>query len=619
MCAINGFNFSDESLIRKMNQATAHRGPDGTGVFLDGEISFGHNRLSILDVSDRASQPMKSVDGKEIIIFNGEIYNFKELKKELETSYPFKTTSDTEVIVAAYRQWGRDCVKRFNGMFAFALWDARKKELFIARDPMGIKPLYYFHNDQRFIFSSEIKGILEHAIPRKLNQEAFAHYFRVLYVPEPLTMFEGIKKLSPAHWALVKDGKLTLQQYWKVEDAHASVPQNHSELLESVREKIQGAVTRQLVSDRPVGVYLSGGIDSSVVLDSLASVHPQIDTFSVGFELPIKEDMEKFNQDFYLARQTAAHYGAKHHEVMLGADDAVRLFEQAVWHLDEPISNPTIIPMLHLAGFAKEKVAVVLGGDGGDELFGGYERYRLSRIVSAYQRLPALLRTMLEVGRLEKLNTPAGVDRFALFLFQKDEILRQVLTPQYVNENTRQFFDERYFKASSFNPEQSRRISNEPFETHFMNVDRQSWLVDESLMRSDKMSMAAGLETRVPFLDKEVVEFAYGIPLNKKVSYRNTKIILKEAFAHRVPSFLLNQPKRGWFSPGAKWLRHPKMDALAQEMLSPSYYSETQSLFQWENLLPILKAHQEKSQYNFTVLWALLTFQSWARQYKIQV
>src|SRR3989344_4095522 len=611
MCAINGFNFKNESLIRKMNQATAHRGPDGTGVFLDGQISFGHNRLSILDTSDRAAQPMKSNDGNEIIIFNGEIYNFRELRKKLEASYQFKTTSDTEVIIAAYQKWGKECVKYFNGMFAFALWDEKKQELFLARDPIGIKPLYYFWDGKKFIFSSEIKAILETGVPRQLNKKALEHYFRVLYLPEPHTMFENIFKLPPAHWAVLKDKKLVIEQYWKVEDEKIEIPSNQKQLEEMVRNKVQSAVTRQLVSDRPLGVYLSGGIDSSVVLDCMSKEHKDIDTFSVGFELPIKEDMEKFNQDFYLARKTAAHYGTRHHEIMLGEEEAINLFEKAVWHLDEPISNPTIIPMLHLAGFAKEKVAVVLGGDGGDELFGGYERYRLSRIASVYQHIPSFFRTALVASsRLQKLNTPAGVDRFSLFLFQKDDILKQVLVPEYINENTKQFFNQRYFQ----NWDKAM-----PFESHFMNVDRQSWLVDESLMRSDKMAMAAGLEARVPLLDQELVEFVHRIPLNKKVSYTNTKIILKQAFAGRIPEFLLNQPKRGWFSPGAKWLRHPKIDQMAREMLSPYYYSETQSLFNWDNLIPILKAHQEKSQYNFTVLWALLTFQSWARQYKIQL
>ena len=611
MCAINGFNFKNESLIRKMNQATAHRGPDGTGVFLDGQISFGHNRLSILDTSDRAAQPMKSNDGNEIIIFNGEIYNFRELRKKLEASYQFKTTSDTEVIIAAYQKWGKECVKYFNGMFAFALWDEKKQELFLARDPIGIKPLYYFWDGKKFIFSSEIKAILETGVPRQLNKKALEHYFRVLYLPEPHTMFENIFKLPPAHWAVLKDKKLVIEQYWKVEDEKIEIPSNQKQLEEMVRNKVQSAVTRQLVSDRPLGVYLSGGIDSSVVLDCMSREHKNTDTFSVGFELPIKEDMEKFNQDFYLARKTAAHYGTRHHEIMLGEEEAINLFEKAVWHLDEPISNPTIIPMLHLAGFAKEKVAVVLGGDGGDELFGGCKRYRLSRIASVYQHIPSFFRTALVASsRLQKLNTPAGVDRFSLFLFQKDDILKQVLVPEYINENTKQFFNQRYFQ----NWDKAM-----PFESHFMNVDRQSWLVDESLMRSDKMAMAAGLEQRVPLLDKEIVALAYQIPLNKKVSYTNTKIILKQAFADRIPKFLLNQPKRGWFSPGAKWLRHPKIDQMAREMLSPYYYSETQSLFNWDNLIPILKAHQEKSQYNFTVLWALLTFQSWARQYKIQL
>jgi len=268
MCAINGFNFKDEKLILKMNLVTRHRGPDGTGIFLDEKISLGHNRLSIIDLSEAASQPMFSPDGNLAIIFNGEIYNFSEIKKELKDFYQFKTHSDTEVILAAYKKWGAEAVKKFNGIFTFAIWDKTKEELFLARDHVGLKPLYYFLDAGKFIFSSEIKAILEHDVPRKLNREAFNIYLRTLYAPAPLTMFEGIHKFPQAHYGVFKNGELKLVKYWEVlEIKYFDKPLK--DLAEDLREEVLKSVERQLISDRPIGLYLSGGIDSSAVLDAM--------------------------------------------------------------------------------------------------------------------------------------------------------------------------------------------------------------------------------------------------------------------------------------------------------------------------------------------------------------
>ncbi|MEK7646904.1 MAG: asparagine synthase (glutamine-hydrolyzing) [Patescibacteria group bacterium] len=610
MCAINGFNFRDENLISRMNTATRHRGPDGTGVFCKEGVSLGHNRLSIIDLSMSAGQPMQSADGNLIVVFNGEIYNFQDIKKELGDFYCFNTSSDTEVILAAYLKWGHDCVKKLSGIFAFAIWDTKRRELFMARDQIGVKPFYYFWDGKKFIFSSEIKAILEHGVPRVLNKEAFNHYLRVLYVPEPLTMFEGIYKLPPAHSAVLKNGNLSIHKYWEL-DAGTMLAESKSELAEELRGRVTRSVKNQLVSDRPLGIYLSGGIDSSVVLDCVAEDRGNIDTFSAGFELEEAEGREKFNQDFYLARKTAAHYRTNHHEVTLSEQDVLDNLENAVWHLDEPISNPTILAMMKLAAFSKRTATVVLGGDGGDELFGGYDRYRMSLAADYYQKLPKFLRKLLDSSdKLRKLDTPAGVERFALFMFQKDGILKRVVRDEFLNTNiSANFFENKYFAG--------KRLGN--FEELFMDTDRRSWLPDFSLMMTDKASMSAGLEARVPILDKDLVEFAARLPLKYKVSLFGTKIILKEAFRGRIPDFLFHEPKRGWFSPGAKWLRRPRIYEMARFALSPDYCEATRSIFKWDEIARILEDHKNSKAYNVNILWAILTFQIWAKQYKIQL
>lgn len=613
MCAINGFNFNAKDLVLKMNKITSHRGPDGSGFFCDEGISVGHNRLSIIDTSESASQPMKSFDGNLIIIFNGEIYNFRELKKEL-SNYPFKTNSDTEVILAAYQKWGKNCVKKFNGIFAFAIWDKLKKELFLARDHIGVKPLYYFWDGKKFIFSSEIKAILEHDVPRILERETFNHYMRILYAPEPFTMFKGIKKLPPATRMILKNSSLIIDKYWEPEKGNYE-KSSKKEIEKKLKEKVFKAVERQLVSDKPIGLYLSGGIDSTVVLDNVLRIGNNLDAFSVGFELSNEEEKEKFNQDLNLAKRTARHYGVKHHEVLLSPLDVVEYLEKSIWHMDEPIANPTALAMLKLAQFTKSKgVDVVLGGDGGDELFGGYERYRLSLISSRCgQIVPEKLRSLLASfagDRFKKLNTKAGIDRFSLFMFQKDNILREVIGDKIFDKYvSKYFFGKKYFSNNPF----------DSFEELLMDTDRQSWLVDESLVRTDKMSMAAGLEARVPLLDKDLVEFSLAVPFKYKLGYLSGKKIFKESFKGDIPNFILKQPKRGWFSPAAKWLRNKDVMIMAKNTLSKEYNSETSSLFNWEGVETIFNDHVARRKYNLNILWSILVFQKWAKMYNVKM
>ena len=614
MCSINGFTWRDDALIRRMNTVTAHRGPDGTGVFCNGSVSLGHNRLAIIDLSPAGAQPMFSSDGRYAIVFNGEIYNYRELREELRGGYRFRSSTDTEVILAAYAKWGTGAFARLNGMFALALWDAKEQKLVLARDPVGIKPLYYFASGERLVFASEVKAMFLHAdIPRQIDPLAFALYLRVNYVPAPLTLCEGIKKLLPGHLLCWRAGAFSLTPFaGEQKAARSRLPRRA--LAEELRVRVRASVKQQLVSDRPVGLYLSGGIDSSAVLEGMARASKKVETFSVGFALREGEQEEKFNADFLLARETAKFFGAKHHEVLVSPEEIVPLLGEALYHLDEPVANPTVIPMLKLSRFAKERVAVALEGSGGDELFGGYERYRFSLISSQYRRLPASIRGCINLVFPEagKLDTAPGIERFMRFHFLKDEVLRPLLREgTYHPRSARTFFAERFF------PSAERKVPVfEDFERDFMKVDRQSWLPDDSLLRTDKLAMAAGLEARVPLLDLPLIALAETIPLRYTVSPFRTKILLKEAFRGFIPAQLLRQPKRGWFSPGAKWLRYPAVAAFAKEVLSPTYCGATKGLFNWDEVRRRLEAHIAGG-YHLTELWAILTLQLWARRFRV--
>src|SRR3989344_2027555 len=466
MCSINGFNFYDRELLNRMNITTSHRGQDANGVFIDEGVSLGHNRLSIIDLSSNANQPMSDNEKELVIVFNGEIYNFQEIKKELEGEYEFKTKSDTEVILAGYKKWGKDVVCKLNGMFAFAIWDKRKQELFCARDHVGIKPFYYFWDGKRFIFASEIKAILRHNIARKLNSEAFNHYMRILYAPEPMTMIKNIYKLSPQSILILKNGNLFVENYtYKTEETnHLSYKKTTSIL----RGKVIDAVGRHLISDVPVGVYLSGGIDSSAVLFSMSQFSKNIETFSVGFKLGEGEEGGKFNSDFDLASKTAEFFGTKHNQLLISVKDARHSFEEVVSQCDDPVSNPTSIAMMLLAKFAKSKVSVVLTGSGGDELFGGYERYRMALAAQYYKKLPRFIRVVGDIHpKLSKLDYTSETDLFAQFMFEKDGTLSKVISPSVFRKDThiKKYFQDRYLSQCSGAPADC-----------FMKVDQESWL-----------------------------------------------------------------------------------------------------------------------------------------------
>lgn len=609
MCGISGFNWKDEGRVRTMVSALAHRGPDADGVFVEEGVSLGHNRLAIIDLSPEANQPMWDAQKEIVIVYNGEIYNFQELKKELEGEYPFSTKSDTEVILAGYRKWGKGVAERLNGMFAFAIWDRRDSSLFCARDHAGMKPFYYFWDGQKFIFASDIKTILTHPIPRALNRQAFGQYLRVLYTPEPMTLIENVFKLPPNHTLTLRDGILSIEPY-------AQAPStlwtgSYTEAALKLQEEVVAAVERHLIADVPLGVYLSGGIDSSVVLAAMAKLRTNIKTFSIGFELREGEETAKFNSDFELAKRTARYFGTDHHPLIVSSRDVLESFEEVAAHNSDPISNPTASAMFLLAKFARKEVTVALTGNAGDEFFGGYERYKIALAAELYSKLPRALRAVGNFHpKIRKLQFQDEIDLFARFMFQKDKALSRIIAPAFFTEDreTKDYFKKRYFSTGTGDPAE-----------RFMAVDQKSWLPDYFFMLSDKMSMASALEERMPLADLELKAFARSLPRKYKVDLFRTKKILKDAFKKDLPPYLFNQPKRGWFSPAAKWLRRPEFARFAREVLAADYYEGTRELFNWPAVGDMLERHIDKKEYNLTFLWAIIAFQTWARAYRVQV
>lgn len=617
MCAINGFTYSDPDLIREMNRLTRHRGPDQTDQFVGENISLGHNRLAIIDLSERGKQPMWDAAGEIAIVFNGEIYNFQELKKDLEKTYQFQSNSDTEVLLYAYKAYGRDCLRKLDGIFAFAIWDTRKKELFLARDRIGVNPLYYYHRGDQFIFSSEMKAILAHDIERRVDREAFNLYMQLLYVPEPHTMIVGIKKLPPASWLLFRHGKTVQGTYWSATDRNNF--SSRSEATERIRTLFRASVKRQLISDRPVGIFLSGGIDSTAVLGAASAYHAgPIDTFSVGFKDSLNPD--KFNADARLAKQTAKYYGARHRELMIGPEDIQRHLEAITWHMDEPNANPTAGAMFLLSEMAKKHVAVVLGGDGGDELFGGYPRYYYSRLISLYQRLPDafggagryMLRLLGRADAAEKLGLPPGADRIAAFLAQKTQTTSRIVQSEIFEPTAAVSYLSGHFFADEYN------TYADDFEKYFMSVDRRSWLPDESLLRTNKMTMAFGLEARVPILDHVLAELAMSIPTAWKFSMLQRpdqfqgKNIWKDAVSEYIPQHILDEQKRGWFTPMSKWLRGGLRDRVSEILSEENFQSD---FFDSTGVRQMWQDHLSGKGYYLAPIWAIVAWQLWYNAY----
>ncbi|MBI2816612.1 MAG: asparagine synthase (glutamine-hydrolyzing) [Acidobacteria bacterium] len=596
--------------LRRMSMSIAHRGPDEDGFYLSPEFGMGMRRLSIIDLKT-GKQPISNEDGSIWIVFNGEIYNFQELRSDLQRNgHFFATNTDTETIVHLYEEYGRDCVQHLRGMFAFAIWDERKNTLFLARDRIGIKPLYYGEIGGRLLFASEVKAILQvPGFEPELNWQSVSHLFTFLNTPSAESIVSGIHKLEPGHTLLATPGKsLSVEKYWDLK-FRPDLKRTEQETIEQLRSILRESVRMHLVSDVPVGAFLSGGIDSSSVVAMMAGeTAERISTFSVGFS------EADFNELRY-ARMVAKQLGTKHHEVVL-EPDATSIIEDLAWYLDEPFGDSSAIPTYMVSKLAAQHLKVVLSGDGGDELFAGYDKYEVERRQRRFDVLPSPLKSVLHAiattlpegmrGRnLLRHVSLAGAQRFlnASTLFG-------------IEEKQKLFEEEPFRLMRGYDPWELNVQTLSRDHGHWLSAlqyqDIKSYLPLDILTKVDRMSMAHSLETRVPLLDHKVVEFAATIPPDMKLRDGTRKYIFKQAMRGIIPDAIIDRPKRGFAIPLGRWFRGKLQDFIGDLLLSRA--TRERGIFRPAYLETLLKRHNNGRELDLH-LWTLISFELWCRTF----
>jgi asparagine synthase (glutamine-hydrolysing) len=599
--------------VHRMTTTLAHRGPDRRDVWGDGNAALGHARLSIIDLSESGNQPMQTDDGRYVIVYNGEVYNFRELRVELERlGITFNGHSDTEVVLKAWVLWESAVLSRLNGIFAFAIWDRHKKELVLARDRFGVKPLYYYQFTEGVVFGSEIKAILASGLaPTQVNPLAlheFAYFGASL---GQNTLFEGIRRLQPGCWLRLRDGHCQIQAYWRVENI-AQIVDDEVTAVEKTRALVEAAVKRQLVSDVPVGVFLSGGIDSTAVT-AFASRHygGTIKTYSVGF------DFDRGAKELPRARRVAEHFRTDHHELHLTGGALTTVIEDLVRCHDEPFSDAANIPLYLLCRELKGDPRVILQGDGGDEIFGGYRRYAL---LSRYKWWNALsrLRGLIPSGsdklrRLHRILDACGQEEGAMRMGML--LTTDTAEASFVSLLTDEW-QEQLIPTDPFRRyrEMAQRLRGLDPVQQMLYCDTSILLPDVFLEKVDKSTMAFGIESRVPLLDNDLTDYGMGLPSRMKVHGNNKKRLLKQALRGVVPDEVLDGPKTGFEVPFSYWLATSLHD-YAREVFEDAV-ARPDSFFDKKVLLSLLQVHRVKPEYQSGfILWKALNLAIWQRQY----
>jgi len=610
MCGICGY-LGDGSVttLAAMNAAIRHRGPDDSGDFIAAGVGLGHRRLAIIDLAS-GQQPM--VDGQgNALVFNGEIYNFQELRRELEQlGAVFRTHSDTEVLLLAYRQWGAACLERLRGMFAFALWDAAERRLFIARDRVGIKPLYYVEFNGVFYFASEIKALLEiPGLPRRLNRRALGLYLTFRYTPGEETLFAGIKKLLPGHAVTLRPGTAPRpQRYWALHFAADEGP-GETEWMERFREVFAESVRLRMISEVPLGAYLSGGLDSSLIVATMSALATQpVETFSVGFHA------EKFSELPYAAL-VARQFGCRHH-VLHAEEEAAHILHDVVYHLDEPLGDLATIPTYLMARETKPHVTVVLSGEGADELLAGYPKYRAflagrgaaPLLPAAWWRQLSRLAPSLTLSRA--LSSLAGRDWPQAYLQlaavfsagERTRLLRPDQAGQLIAGGELEDFIAPYFDP------QLDGLSR------LLNLDFHTWLPDDLLLKNDKMTMAHGVEARVPYLDHRLVELCATLPSRFKLGLTKEKLLLRKVMAGQLPATICRRKKTGFSVPLAAWMEGPFGGAV-REVFTPQFVHQ-QGLFSLDYIEHLTRQPLNHIYYR-RQFWTLAALGLWQRRFGV--
>jgi len=620
----------EEALLRSMAAKMIHRGPDDEGYYRNraaqgegsGAVSAGlaFRRLSIIDL-EGGHQPLANESGSCRLVFNGEIYNFQQLRAELEElGHRFKTRTDCETVLHAYESFGfREMLERLRGMFAFALWDQERESLYLARDRLGQKPLVYYQGDQRLVFASELATLLEdRRIARSIDWQAVYHYLTFMCVPAPLTAFQGVKKLPPAHYLEYRGGKVSIERYWKLE-YRPKLKISRAEACERLREHFCEAVRLRLISDVPLGVFLSGGIDSSSVVAAMSRVGTgAVKTFSIGF------DEKKFNE-LPFARQVARHYATEHQEFMV-RPQALEVLPLLVERYGEPYADSSAIPTYYLAKMTRSHVTVALNGDGGDESFTGYRRHYANRLAERYQVLPAALRSTIKAGlralcppgadhahpvaRMYRFAEAASLDRPERFLrwvgFFTEEEKRSLLTDQALAEtgeaSSLSFMEELFAQGRDLDGADSGLLADASF-----------YLPNDLLVKVDIATMAVSLEGRSPFLDHKLMEFAASLPSSYKLRGIRLKAILKQAVAGWLPRSVLKKPKWGFAVPIGEWFRGEMREFLCDHLLGES--ARGSSFFRRQEVERLVRLHLEGRRDLAHHLWILLMFELWQRAF----
>lgn len=601
--------------------ALSHRGPDERGTMVNGQVFLGMRRLSIIDL-EGGSQPIWNESKSRCGVYNGEVYNFRELRGKLEAKgYQFRSRSDTEVVMKAYDAWGADALRRFNGMFALAIWDKQEERLFLARDRVGEKPLYYFRDSQRFIFSSEIKAILTNpAVPRSLNPKGLVNFFAAGHSVGPDTIYQSIYKLLPGHWLCIKDGGITLSRYWDVGDDPYLPPEadrSEKSLEVEIQKLLDDSVRLRMLADVPVGAFLSGGVDSSAVV-ALMQRHAKdpVKTFSVGFGIG-----GAYNE-LSDARRVATALGTEHRELNIEHCDLVNTLRTLVYHYDEPFGDPAGFPLYLLSQLAGKHVKVVLTGDGADELFGGYRRYSVDRLAGLYQCLPATLTQRVLPALIDRLPRLRRLKRTLSTLPLADPARRYaawltVFTPEMQAELLN---DDLYACVAGYDPawiyaEYYPALKTEAADhlNRLMYADVKTLLVDAYLEKTDKATMACGLEARVPLLDHRLVELAFQIPSRYKVRGRQTKSIFKNAVRGLMDGEVLRRQKHGFSVPLDPWFRGD-LKTFAFDVLLDGR-ARRRGYFNMEFVEQLWREHADCRHVWDTQLWLLLNFELWHRIY----
>jgi asparagine synthase (glutamine-hydrolysing) len=612
-----------------MTRLMLHRGPDGEGVrcfpSVEGSVpaALGHRRLSIIDPTPRGAQPMSYADGRYWITYNGELYNFKQLRKDLRRDgFDFVTETDTEVLLAMYIRYGADMLDRLNGIFAFAIWDTHTQALFFARDRLGVKPLYYSNSDGVLAFASEVKALLPIIGHPRMNTAALSEYLTFLWVPDPTTLFEGVMKLAPGHCATYDREGLTISQWWDMRFA----PENGNEegWASATREAVQSAVRRQMVSDVPLGSFLSGGLDSSAIVAEMAAAAGSVSTYTIGFT---KEDLEYdvVPDDVRYSREIAKAFPVDYHERIIKPEVA-ELLPRLVWHMDEPIADPAAISAYLVCAAAREKLTVILSGMGGDEIFAGYPRHLAARLARTLNVLPVGMRRFAR-EQIESHLTVGGPGRLRAHRRNLLKFVRGLegSTPErYLTHSS-------YYQAyelSSLLSGDVKAIASDPFARHrgyLENVQGEDWLnqllyIDLktflpclNLAYTDKMSMAASTEVRVPLLDDEVVALSARIPPSLKLRRTTRKYIFKQAMEGILPKSVIWRPKAGFTAPARAWLVGSLRPAIA-ELLSPASV-RARGLFEPQAVQRLIAENERDEADHALRIWALLTLELWQRTF----